>query len=137
MDRQLREDSRPGSVTTNDTRRMRYELARPFKLPTKWNARSPLRARLSYESEETRSVVGGPSSPLGGSPLLNDGINSVLTNNGRQAFNFNADTDLSDIMSFSITGSQVLSYDRSYNRRVSNTVFSAILNLTFFAGQIR
>ncbi|MEO7521765.1 MAG: cell surface protein SprA, partial [Gemmatimonas sp.] len=137
MDRTLREDSRPGSVTTNDTRSMSVDLGRPFKLPKKWNARSPLRTRLSYQSEETRTVVGGAATSPTDSPIAFNLLNSILTNNGRQALNFNADTDISELMTFSLTGSQVLTFDRSYNRRVSNTVFSAMVRMQFFAGQVR
>ena len=39
----------------------------------------------------------------------------MLTDNGRQAFNLNADTDLSELLTFSLTGSQILTYDRNYN----------------------
>jgi cell surface protein SprA len=139
MNRQRREDLRPGSITTADTKRMSVDLGRQFTLPKRWNARGALRTRLSYQSEETRSVVGGATTTgtVDGTTSTASGINSVLTNNGRQAFNLNADTELSELLSFSLTGSQVLTYDRSYNRRVSNTVFSAILQLRFFAGEIR
>ena len=101
--------------------------------------RGALRTRFSYQEEETRTVVGGATTTgtVDGTTSTASGINSVLTNNGRQAFNLNADTELSELLSFSLTGSQVLTYDRSYNRRVSNTVFSAILQLRFFAGEIR
>jgi hypothetical protein len=61
----------------------------------------------------------------------------VLTNSGRRAFNLNADTDVSDRVSFSMTGSHILTFDRNYNRRQSNTVLSVILSLQFFAGELR
>ena len=62
---------------------------------------------------------------------------SILTDNGRQAFNLNADTDLSENLTFSLTGSHVLTFDRNYNSRLSNKVVSVILNLRFFAGELR
>ena len=132
-----REDSRPGSLTTTDTKNVTYDVGRSFRLPKKWNARSPLRVKAGYQSEETQSSVGGTPTTPGDLPTAADGINSVLTNNGRRAFNLNADTDFSELITFSVTGSRVLSFDRAYNRRVVNTVFSAILQMRFFAGEIR
>ena len=116
---------------------MSLSLARQFKMPKRWNARGPLRARMAYVSDETQSVVGSAIT-TGIAPIPTaTSTNSVLTNNGRQAFNFNAETELSELLSFSVTGSHAISFDRSYNRRVSNTVFSVILQLQFFAGEIR
>ena len=62
---------------------------------------------------------------------------SVLTNNGRDAFNLSASTELSELLTFSLTGSHVLTFDRNYNRRTANTLFSTVLTLRFFAGEIR
>ncbi len=138
-----REDSRPGSLTALDTRQMSFDVSRSFKLPKRWNTRSNLRTQLSYQSEETKTVVGGvigaiASSTLGGAETgTSTGISSVLTNNGRQAFNLNAATDVSELVTFSLTGSHVLSFDRTLNRRISNTVLSATMQLRFFAGELR
>ena len=62
---------------------------------------------------------------------------AVLTNNGRRAFNLNANTDLSDLVSFTVTGSQILNFDRNYNRRTSNLIFSAVMQMRFFSGEFR
>jgi cell surface protein SprA len=134
-DHTVREEARPGSLTIGDTRRASLDVARQFKLPRTWNTRGNLRTRLSYQSEETVSTVGdarGPEEVV--EAVLPP---SVLTNNGRRAFNFNADTDLSDALNFSMTGSHILTYDRNFNRRVSTVVFSAVLSLRFFAGELR
>ncbi len=130
-----REDSRPGSITLSDTRRSSFDVARSIPLPKKWNTRTgQLRTRLQYQSEEGISTVGGSSA----APETPDApAVSVLNNSGRRAFNLNADTDLSELLSFSMTGSHVLTFDRNFNRRLSTTVFSVVLQLRFFAGELR
>ena len=135
--RDHREDARPGSLIRTDIRRMSFDVARNVHLPKKWNTRTgQMRTRLSYQSDEAVSTVGGVTdrsrSPLTTVPAL-----SVLTNNGRRAFNFNADTDVSDVLTFGLTGSHVLSFDRNFNRRLTNTVVSVVLTVKFFAGELR
>ncbi|MBU6366543.1 MAG: cell surface protein SprA, partial [Gemmatimonadetes bacterium] len=143
VDRTRREDVRPGAVTTADTRRRSFDVSRRFRLPARWNPRTPLlRVAVSYQSEETElAVVGVP--PVGGSPLggfvgsLVGAGGSILTNNGRRAVNVNADTDLSELVTFSLTASQVVNFDRNYNRQTSTLIFSTVLQLRFFAGELR
>ena len=127
------ENGRPGSLTINDTKRWSFDMGRNIPLPKRWKTRTgQLRTRLSYQSEETIAQVGGRDDAL-----TTDSRASILTDNGRQAFNINADTDLSDLLTFSLTGSHVLTFDRNYNSRLSNTVVSVILQLRFFAGELR
>jgi len=132
-----REDSRPGSLTTSDTRRVSFDVARSVPLPKKWNTRTgKLQTRLSYQSDESIVSVGGTSGGI--IPPVSDVFsNSVLTNNGRRAFNINADTDVSELLTFRLTGSHALTFDRNYNRRLSSTVVSVILQMRFFAGELR
>jgi cell surface protein SprA len=154
IDRQRREDLRPGAVINGDTRRMSFDITRSFPLPRSWNTRTgQMRTSLSYQSEETSSIVTGTSVtgtpisgspitgvPVPGGPLLNTLVpaqTAVLTNNGRRAFNLNANTDLSDLVSFTLTGSQILNFDRNFNRRTNNLIFSAVMQLRFFAGELR
>ena len=135
-DRQRREDLRPGAVTNGDTRRMSFDVARSFRLPKKWNTRNGLmRTSVSYQSEESSSIVNGTSVAAGTSAATT--ATSVLTNNGRRAFNLNANTDLSELVNFTLTGSRVLNFDRNFNRQTSNIIFSAVLQLRFFAGEMR
>ncbi len=134
MDRAHREDARPGSLTLGDTKRLSFDLARNVSLPKKWNTRTgKLRTRVSYQSEETVATVGGSTAAA----LATEPTFSVLTNNGRRAFNLNADTDVSELLTFSLTGSHILSFDRNYNRRLTNTVVSVVLTVKFFAGELR
>ncbi|MBL0170171.1 MAG: cell surface protein SprA [Gemmatimonadaceae bacterium] len=134
MDRTHSEDARPGSLTLSDTRKMSFDLARNVPLPKKWNTRTgKMRLRMSYQSEETVATVGGATDAA----LATEPTFSVLTNNGRRAFNLNADTDLSELLTFSLTGSQILTFDRNYNRRLSNMVLSVVFRLRFFAGELK
>lgn len=137
LDRTRREDSRPGAVINGDTKRMSFDVARRFKVPKRWSARNAtVRTSLSYQSEASQSIVQGSST----TNLAGDVVTiapSVLTDNGRRAFNFNADTDLSELLTFSLTGSRIVNFDRNFNRQTSNMIFSAVLQLRFFAGDLK
>lgn len=139
VDRQRREDLRPGAVINGETKRLSFDLSRSFPLPKRWNTRTGrMRTSLSYQSEETSSIVTGTSvSALRATSPLFSAQTAVLTNNGRRAFNLNANTDLSDLVSFTVTGSQILNFDRNYNRRTSNLIFSAVMQMRFFSGEFR
>jgi cell surface protein SprA len=143
FDRQRREDVRPGSVTTGETERMSVDLGRNFRLPKSWNTRNgQMRANISYQSEETSSIVAGSSVAFLNVPFADAGgasgaLPSVLTSNGRRAFNLNANTDLSELLTFTLTGSRVVNFDRNFNRQTSNLIFSAVVQLRFFAGELR
>jgi hypothetical protein len=132
-----REDVRPGSLTAGDTRRFSVDVVRSLPLPAQWKTRTGLlRTRLSYQSEATRATVsaardGVPVPAAAGLPSV-----SVLTDNGRQAFNVNADSDVSETLTFSLTGSHILTFDRNVNRRLATTVFSVIFQMRFFAGEL-
>jgi len=60
-----------------------------------------------------------------------------LTDNGRQAFTLNADTDVAENATFSIQGSRIVNFDRNLNRRLTQTVITAVLQMQFFAGDLR
>lgn len=139
VDRQRREDLRPGAVINGETKRLSFDLSRSFPLPKRWNTRTGrMRTSLSYQSEETSSIVTGTSvSALRATSPPFSAQTAVLTNNGRRAFNLNANTDLSDLVSFTVTGSQILNFDRNYNRRTSNLIFSAVMQMRFFSGEFR
>ncbi|MCC6245319.1 MAG: cell surface protein SprA [Gemmatimonadaceae bacterium] len=133
---QHREDSRPGSLQSGDTKRVSFDVTRNVPLPKKWNTRTgQLRTRFSYQSEESLAEVGGTTGNEQPTPASL--LNSVLTNNGRQAFNVNADTEVSELLAFSLTASHVLNFDRNFNRRLSTTVVSVVLRMSFFAGELR
>ena len=134
--RSRRVESRPGSVTRNDNPLYQsYSVGKDFTLPENWKARSKLKTNVSYVSEGAISVV--QDALLMNGLYIGTGVPSVLTNNGRRQFNFSADTDLSETMSFSLTGSKTTVFDRNYNRQSSLTVFSTVLQLHFGAGDMR
>ena len=94
---------------------------------------------------EHKDVIYKPVDGMGGAGIFRvdaSGLNlgsvmEQLTDNGRRAFNFNADTDVSDLLTFRLTGSHAITFDRNYNRRLSSTVVSVILQMRFFAGELR
>lgn len=132
-----REDLRPGALINGTTDRQSFFVSRSFPLPKSWNTNSGrMRASASYDSERNFSTIAGY---LSGPKPENSSIASpvvVLTNNGRRAFNINANTDLSDLLTFTLAASQVVNFDRAYNRQTTNTILSAVLQLRFFSGDM-
>jgi hypothetical protein len=90
--------------------------------------RNPLRTRVSWQETLTESFVAN---------AFAEGARSRLTDNGRRAFNFNADTDLDDNMTFSLQASRVVTFDRNFGRRFVQTVITAVFQLQFFAGDTK
>ena len=137
IDRTHREEQRPGAFTTGETARMAFDVARRFKVPPRFSKRNAsVRTALSYQQEASQTIVQGTSFTNAAGEVVPT-ASSVLTDNGRRAFNFNADTDLSELVTFSLTGSRVVNFDRNYNRQTSNLIVSAVLQLRFFAGDLR
>jgi cell surface protein SprA len=137
VSRERREERRPGSVTNGETKRMSFDMGKTIRLPKKWNTRTgQMRTTLSYQSDENSSIVAGSTftDQLGN---VATSAPSVLTNFGRRAINLNASSELSELITFQLTGSHVVNFDRNYNRQTSNLIFSAVLQLQFFAGQLR
>jgi hypothetical protein len=62
---------------------------------------------------------------------------SRLTDNGRRVIGFSADADVSTDMTFGLQASRLVSFDRNFNRRFTQTVLSAVLELKFFGGALR
>ena len=61
----------------------------------------------------------------------------ILTDNGRRAFSFSADTEVAENLSSSFVFSRVESFDLNLNRRFTQTVLSAVLHLQFFGGELK
>ena len=141
FDRQRREEIRPGATTTGETRRLSLDVGRLVRLPRAWNTRNgQLRTNLSYQSEEATSVVAGSSvlwRPATGGFPLPTASGAVLTHNGRRALNLNANTELSELLTFTLTGSRIVSFDRNFNRQTTNLILSAVLQVRFFSGELR
>jgi hypothetical protein len=121
-------DSLPGSVTNGSARELGAEIGRTFPLPATWDLKSGLRTRLGYQQTEAQSYVQN---------VLAAGSRSRLTDNGRHAITLNADTDVAENATFSIQGSRIVNFDRNLNRRLTQTVITAVLQMQFFAGDLR
>jgi len=120
-------DSLPGSIGQSRSTDASADLTRAFPLPSSWDLPGGLRARLSYQQTETRSYVSNVAAST---------FRSRLTDNGSRRMSLNADTDLADNMTFSLQASRVVTFDRNFNRRFTQTVLSAVLNIQFFGGAL-
>jgi hypothetical protein len=124
--RVMREEVRSGGLTESEQTDLSGDIAKAFKLPEQWGWRgNTLRARVGYQQSTNRSF------------FVLSGLRKRIADNGRWAVNANADSDISETMSFSLTLSRIINFDRNYDRRVSQTVFSVVLHLNFFAGDLR
>ncbi len=121
-------DSVPGSITESRSRDLNADLSRAVKLPSRWKLKNDLRTRLSYQASSAQSWVQNQNA---------SGKRSRLADNGRQAINVNADADVAENLTFSLTGARIVTFDNNLNRRFSQIVFTAVLQVSFFAGEIR
>ena len=121
-------DTRPGLASNGRTADFSADLGKPWRLPTTWNLKSDLRTRLSYQRSQGANFVENPLDITG---------RSRLTDNGRRAVSFNADTDVSENLSSSFVISRVESFDRNLNRGFTQTVISAVLHMQFYAGEFK
>jgi hypothetical protein len=122
-----RTDSLPGSTGDSRSTESSANLTKAFPLPASWHLPGGLRTRLTYTRTETQGYV---------SNLAASTLRSRLTDNGRNQFIINADTDLADDVSFSLQASRVVTFDRNFNRRFTQTLISAVLNIQFFGGAL-
>jgi hypothetical protein len=49
----------------------------------------------------------------------------------------NGDTDIADNLTFSLQSARIVTFDNNLNRRISQIVLSAVLQISFFAGELR
>jgi hypothetical protein len=123
--RQERVDTIPGSVTTATANDFAADVARDLSFPASWKMRSDLRVRVGYEHRDANAFV---------ADRLLLGPRSRLADNGRTALTFSADTDVAENLLFTLQGSRVVTFDENLNRRFSQFVLSAALNLQFYGG---
>jgi hypothetical protein len=124
----FRTDTLPGAVTRARGQQISVDLGKPFALPSSWRARSPLRARASFQETTAHSEV---------SNVAVEAQRSRLSDNGRRVIALSADADIASDMTFGLQASQLVSFDRNFNRRFTQTVLSAVLELKFFGGSLR
>lgn len=123
-----RRESRPGLSAKSGDADVNVEISKPWALPPSWKPRSDLRTRLSYQDTHGDNFVLNP---------LAVSRESRLSDNGRRALSFSADTDVSENFTSSFVVSRVESFDKNLNRRFTQTVLSAVLHLNFFAGEMK
>jgi hypothetical protein len=123
-----RVDSLPGSVAESKSRDLNADVSRSLKMPARWNLKNDLRTRLSYQQSSAESWVQNQSAAS---------KRSRLADNGRQAINLNADADVAENLTFSLNGARIVTFDNNLNRRFSQLVFTAVLQVSFFAGEIK
>ncbi len=121
-----RREVRSGARTLGTQNDFSASIARAFPVPSGWNITgTQIRTRLGYQATSTTSF------------FEQDTTRRRITDNGRWSVNANADTDISDNLSFSLALSRTVNYDRNLDRRFVQNVLSAIFQLQFFAGQLR
>jgi hypothetical protein len=123
-----RRERRPGLSSRSGSNDFSVEIAKPWAVPPDWKLRSDIRTRLSYQDTHGDNFVLNP---------LALSRESRLTDNGRRAFSFSADTDVAENLSSSFVFSRVESFDENLNRRFTQTVLSAVLHLQFFGGELK
>ncbi|HUR91819.1 MAG TPA: cell surface protein SprA [Gemmatimonadaceae bacterium] len=104
------------------------DVAMPFRLPAGEGKYRDVRTRFSYQS-------GGGSSFVINPLALNN--TSRLFESGRRAVTLSADTDVGENLAASFLASRVASFDRNFNREITQTVLSAVLHLQFFGGEMK
>lgn len=121
-------DSLPGTRVDARSRDIGGDITRAFQLPRDWEMKSSLRTRLAFQRTSTTSWVETAGA---------NALRSRLADNGREAVSFNADTDVADYLTFSLQGARIVTFDNNLNRRISQIVLSAVLQISFFAGELR
>jgi hypothetical protein len=121
-------DSLSGSVAESRSRDLSADVARGLRMPASWGLKNDLRTRLSYQQGSAQAWVQNQNALTS---------RSRLADNGRQAINFNADADVAENLTFSLTGARIVNFDNNLNRRFSQLVFTAVLQISFFAGEIK
>jgi hypothetical protein len=118
---------RPGSIGTGNTHEYGAEIGKVFAPRRAWRLPGDLHTRIGFQRSQNESRV----------LSLASGISSRLTDNGRYTFNLGADTEVSETISLSFTGSRTVTFDENFNRRFTQTVISAVMHLQFFGGNLR
>jgi cell surface protein SprA len=119
-----RVDSLPGSVARTHGDEVSVDAGRAFRIPSSWGfgIKNEIRTRFGIQQTHTSTFV---YDELGT-------FQSRLQDNGRQAFNLTADTNLSDNMVFTLQGSHIVTFDNNLAHRFAQTVFSTVLQIQFF-----
>jgi hypothetical protein len=118
-----RREVRSGGVIRSDQDDLSAEVGKNIPLPASWQIRGQmLRTRLGVQQSQNRTI------------FVVGGTERRATDNGRWSVNANADSDISETLSFTMTLARIINYDNINDRRFSQTVFSVVMHLSFFAG---
>ena len=127
-----RRDELPdNSLRVGTSKELSADVGKPLTLPASWNVTSPLRTHVGFSRSQTASFIFNNSSEETATRQ------SRLSDNGRHTITVNMDTDVAENLTFSLTGSRSVNFDETYNRRFTQLVITAGLNLSFFAGELR
>ena len=69
--------------------------------------------------------------------LLSSGRPIVQADLGRRALSFSANSDVAETLALTLNGTHVVTFNNNLNQRIAQTVFSAALQLSFGAAQLR
>jgi hypothetical protein len=114
-------DRRPGSITDVTSRSYAGGITKTFAPRPALKLPGDIRTHISFSRQDTDGHVRS----------LATENSSRLTDNGKYEFSLSGDTEVSETMSFELTGSRIVNFDENFNRRNVLTVFSAVMNLQF------
>ena len=122
-------ETKPGIASRSRNTDYNVDVAMPFRIPSGEPGKPrDVRTRFSYQSGQGSSFVINPLA-------LNN--TSRLFESGRRALTLSADTDVGENLASSFLISRVASFDRNFNREITQTVLSAVLHLQFFGGEMK
>ncbi|HEX3866659.1 MAG TPA: cell surface protein SprA [Gemmatimonadaceae bacterium] len=119
-------DSLPGSVARSLGNEVSLDVSRAFRIPQSWglSLKNDLRARANFQLSHTTTFAYDSTGAL----------QSRLQDNGRQAFNLTADTNVQDNTVLTFQGSRIVTFDNNLNRRFEQIVLSVALQMQIFGG---
>jgi hypothetical protein len=124
--RTTRRELRSGGTSEGEQDDVTADITKLFRLPDSWNLPSnTLRAYVGMQRISTETI------------FLADTTTRRIADNGRLALNARAETDVAENASFSLSASRTVTYDEVNDRRFTQFVLSAVLQLQFFAGELR
>ena len=124
--RTTRRELRSGGTSEGEQNDVTGDISKLFRLPESWGLPSNvLRAYVGLQRISTETI------------FLADSAEKRIADNGRWALNARAETDVAENASFSLSASRTVTYDEVNDRRFTQFVLSAVLQLEFFAGELK
>jgi hypothetical protein len=124
--RTTRRELRSGGTSEGEQNDVTADVSKLFRLPESWGLPSNvLRTYVGLQRIGTETV------------FLADTTRKRIADNGRWALNARAETDVAENASFTLSASRTVTYDEVNDRRFTQFVLSAVLQLQFFAGELK